>query len=556
MRTLHDRISSRIAILLLCAAWTLAGSSSGGASSFQLSQGDTFSNLGDVQLAPDGRHAIFLQDVVVDGVDALWSVRLAGGAPELLHALLPGEDIFDYSVSPDSLRVVYAVYQGVLSERELRSIEISDPPGPSILLNPTLVTGGEIGDDFLISPDGGRVVYRADQETDEVIELWSVPITGGAVTKLNPPLVANGDVSSSDSFSISADGSRVVYRADQETDEVFELWSVAIAGGPATKLNPALVTDGDVGSGASVRISPTGTRVVYTADQEVDQSNELWSVPITGGVAIKLNSTLATDGDISPTFFISPDGGRVVYKGDQETNDESELYSVPILGGVAVRLTTLFDPSRSISDISISADNTRVVYRADQETLAVSEIYSNLLSGPTGAWTKLNPTLPLGGDIELSSLTLSPDGSRVAYVADQEVDNVLEIFSVPIAGGASVKLNPPLVSSGDVSSIPGPVITPDGSRAIYQADQVTNGVVEIWSVPIAGGSSERVNGPLVAGGNTALQPEPRVAANSRDALYLADQTVAGQVELFVGDRCHFCDSFDAGDTNRWSLTAP
>lgn len=72
-----------------------------------------------------------------------------------------------------------------------------------------------------ISPDGQMVVYRADQDVDGVDELYSVPATGGVITKLNGPLVNGGKVID---FHISADSSRVVYSADQETDEVFELF--------------------------------------------------------------------------------------------------------------------------------------------------------------------------------------------------------------------------------------------------------------------------------------------------------------------------------------------
>jgi hypothetical protein len=53
-----------------------------------------------------------------------------------------------------------------------------------------------------------------------------------------------------------------------------------------------------------------------------------------------------------------------------------------------------------------------------------------------------------------------------------------------------------------------------------------------------------------------VQPVPTAAANSRDVLYLADELSLGQVELFVGDRCRFCDAFEAGDTDRWSVVTP
>jgi len=96
----------------------------------------------------------------------------------------------------------------------------------SYKLNGPLVTNGDVSSDFTISTDSSRVVYRADQETEGVFELYSVPIGGGSVTKLNDTLVSGGDVDQG--FAISADSSRVVYLADQDTDEVFELYGSTI----------------------------------------------------------------------------------------------------------------------------------------------------------------------------------------------------------------------------------------------------------------------------------------------------------------------------------------
>ena len=74
-------------------------------------------------------------------------------------------------------------------------------------LNDPLVAGGEV-ESFLVSPDNQRVVYRADQSRDQTFELHSLPIAGGAVTTINGPLVPGGDVFD---FLISPDSGRVVY---------------------------------------------------------------------------------------------------------------------------------------------------------------------------------------------------------------------------------------------------------------------------------------------------------------------------------------------------------
>lgn len=69
-------------------------------------------------------------------------------------------------------------------------------------------------------------------------------------TKLTGPLPLFGDVRS---FQISPDGRYAVYLADQDTDEVFELYSVALSGGAPVRLNPLLPVGRNV---ESFQISP------------------------------------------------------------------------------------------------------------------------------------------------------------------------------------------------------------------------------------------------------------------------------------------------------------
>jgi hypothetical protein len=57
-----------------------------------------------------------------------------------------------------------------------------------------------------------------------VLELYSIPIDGSAAPqKLNGSLVTGGFVFD---FAISADSRRVIYRAEHQTDVMFELYSV------------------------------------------------------------------------------------------------------------------------------------------------------------------------------------------------------------------------------------------------------------------------------------------------------------------------------------------
>jgi len=112
----------------------------------------------------------------------------------------------------------------------------------------------------LVSPDSTRVIYRADQDTNNVRELYTVPIGGGTPIKLNGTLTPDGEVRSD--FVVSPDSTRVIYRADQDTDNVTELYSVPIGGGTPTKLNAPLTPDGNVGSFV---VSPGSDVVAFTA---------------------------------------------------------------------------------------------------------------------------------------------------------------------------------------------------------------------------------------------------------------------------------------------------
>jgi len=313
-------------------------------------------------------------------------------------------------------------------------------------------------------------------------------------TKLNPqfPDDESRDVSS---FQISLNGDRVVYRADQDTDEVIELYSVPIGGGEAVKLNDTLTGGGAV---ISFLISPNGDRVVYRADQREDNVFELYSVLIEeGGEAVELSGTLTGGEDVSEGFQISPNGDRVVYRADQDTNNVIELYSVPIEGGAVVRLNGTLTPFGSVDSFRISPDGTRFVYRADQDTIDVFELYSVPIEGGVNP-VKLNSLLTENGDV--SSFQISPnDGRRVVYRADQETDNQFELYSVPIEGGSAVKLNDMFTEGGDVTNRF--QISPNAG-VVYRGDRETNNQFELYSCPLLldDGEDDCLSNPCENGG--------------------------------------------------------
>ena len=125
-------------------------------------------------------------------------------------------------ISPDSSRVVYIIEWVTSGTYELYSVPIVGPAASGIKLNGVLVAGGDVGS-FQISPDSRRVVFRGDRQTAGVDELFSVPLAGpaSALIEVNGPLAPGGDVGL---FQISPDGGRVIYIADQDTNDLLELY--------------------------------------------------------------------------------------------------------------------------------------------------------------------------------------------------------------------------------------------------------------------------------------------------------------------------------------------
>ncbi len=160
-------------------------------------------------------------------------------------------------------------------------------------------------DGYRFSPASDAVAYVADEDTNNIDELYLVELASPAVSiKLNGALVAGGDIDRGIAFSL--DGAQVVYTADQDTDEVVELYQVSRATpGDTDKLNSTLTTGGNV-LFQGFETSSDGKQLVYLADQDVDEDFELYMVDLeTPGSTVKASPPLPSGGDVA-RFVLLP----------------------------------------------------------------------------------------------------------------------------------------------------------------------------------------------------------------------------------------------------------
>jgi len=355
--------------------------------------------------------------------------------------------------------------------------------------------------------------------------LAAQPLSAAPVVKLNgdfPPPTESTPVwmYKVSEFKISPDSSLVVYKANQDRSDSDELYSVPINGGTPVKLN------GGLSAGANViyfKIAPDSSHVVYTADQDTTGVYELYSVPISGGgTPVKLNASLTAGGNIID-FEITPDSSRVIYLADQDTDGVPELYSVPTVGGPIVKLNTTLPANRFVQNYKISPDSLNVVYSANQDDANTVELYSVPADGGLPP-VKLNNPVAAGSYI--SRYQISEDSSRVVYRADCNSDGFGEIYSVPITGGTSVELNDPLIEGRVVGYYR---ITPDSSRVVYTAAPDSTYIYELYSVPIDGGTQVKLNDALPA--NESLS-EFLISPDSSLVIYSTNNTTTNIGDLY------------------------
>lgn len=470
-----------------------------------------------VALAPDGRNAVYVADQDEEGVFELYRASVPGRAVAKLTPPPAGRGL-DTTVllTPDGTRVLYISEQDTAGRRELYSVALNG--GPSIKLNAP-VSDGVFNP--RLSPDSLHAVYEADQGLAGQFGLYSVPVTGGASTALSAGLASPAQAT------ITPDSQRVLFIAQGPTS-FQELYSVPLAGGPPTRLNPDLVADGAV-ERFGFSISPDSMRVVYTADQEVNNRVELYSVPIAGGNALKLNGPIPSGGTLVSASATIGANGLVVFRGAQATN-KIELHAVPITGGTPLRLNASLIAAGAVTDYRLSPDGTRVAYVADASVDERFEVFSVATAG--GAVT------PLSGPVIVASATqlqaMSPDSRRIVYTAERASAGRTELLASDLAGGTTVLTTLP--AGRTFTHV---LVTPDARNVLFRADATAEERYELYVVPIRGGRPVRLNAELVSGGD-ALDPNGipfdaarKLAVTSNAILYLADQDEDDTFELFA-----------------------
>jgi Tol biopolymer transport system component len=312
-----------------------------------------------------------------------------------------------------------------------------------------------------------------------------------------PAVLASGTGYTSLVFDATA--TKTAYVADVTTAGTFDLY-VANADGS----NPTLLVPGAANVEiASIALSPDGTKVAYTMDSATyNNAYDVWVVNTTGTPVPLLVSptrplTAPAPANLSAftgSLTWSSDSKWVAFSGDFTTDGHSQAYEVDTTAATPMAVAMLADTDLSGTNSGVRGAilfdaNDKAYFRAgltDNVTFTFFQWDGN---------QKTTLALPPRGDNStpnVGSFAISPDGTTIVFAADAPTATAYDLYATPIALWSPVKLTNATLANTNPPFGVVPQFSPDGTKVAFLADYITDGDTEPFVAKIDGTDTHRL----------------------------------------------------------------
>ena len=422
--------------------------------------------------SPDGARIAFVADRV-SSVYQLFTVEVGHeDAPVQLPGLeRPDFDVLDYAWSPDGSMVAYRVtYVPGPDEEDRHGLWLAPAAGGAVAEVSDLPPPGEVSElsfwevGYGWSPDGSHLFYRADQDIDNRTDLYVTEVVAGVPL---PAVRVSGALDLSGREVVEAqwspDASRLVFVTDPGYDRARRLYLVDLTGGEP---GPAVVASEAIGAQQFPVWSPDSRWVAFNGLLD-EGPMELFALHASGGGPVPVNPPLPIGRQVasgSPSCMPvawSRDSAQLGYLTTNRSGLRGELWTTDFSSGTpaaAHRLNGALVTNGSVAcPFRWSSTEPTALYAADQETRTQIELFTVDAATP-GDSAKVNGVLVLDGDVQDAYLqqldfAWSPGGDWIAYRADQEVNERIELYAVRReTPGQSVRVSS-VVELGDVAEL-------------------------------------------------------------------------------------------------------
>ena len=336
-------------------------------------------------------------------------------------------------------------------------------------------------------PSGDLVAFLEMGDTGVAARLWVSDASGAALRDVSPP--ASGTWCGVDEgFSWSPDRSHLLFRSKASPTSPYRTYVLAAGATTATH-----VDDGDPRlAHYDAAWSPDGSRIGFAAYDAVADASALFVVSAAGGPAVAVSPAVPPGLLGLDSFQWSPDGDRLLFSGEFVQVDREDVWTVSADGSGAVVVSPVAVPGlvgvSRFGGRAWSPDGTTVLFEASYATAAHYDLCAVSWEG-TGFVVLSDPTKYES----VWDFKVSPDGSHVAFrgsTGKVGFDDVLDLFSVPLAGGPTVELAD-AVSLGAVAVDWRYAWSPTGDRVAFETiapvDALTDAFA-LYTVDGAGGS--------------------------------------------------------------------
>ena len=460
---------------------------------------------------------------------------------KLSEDLVAGGNVVDFKISPNGSLVAYVADQESDGLFELYVVPVDKLPNESaVKVSVEIDDGSGIRE---ITPRSGRyyfawalnssrVAYIADRKKN-VFELFSSTPSGTVRNLISELTSSDSDV---EDFQWEPRSTLLAYVADQDRDDVIELYTARADGtrrSTSGSRNRSIRVSGNM-AGNGVKENPAGsgryafgwapdsTWIVYNADQLISAKFDLFTTT-PDGVRSALISRSQED---VRDFKWAANSERVAYTAnDIRQILKVDLYSAPKNGSGSPLLHTNISSGKQVATFKWAPDSSRIAFQSDRDSLFF-RLFSVLPSNNNVF--QITPTLPTFSEViefKWQSRVLINSELLIAYLVD---GTQLELYTTLPNSARSTRIKPPLsIISGDVFDF---AWATDNSRIAYTADFEREGIIELFSSLPNNRDPFKVSGDLVAGGNVS---NFKWAPDSTGIGYIADQDFINVNELYA-----------------------
>jgi dipeptidyl aminopeptidase/acylaminoacyl peptidase len=325
---------------------------------------------------------------------------------------------------------------------------------------------------FDISPDGKQIAYSANPTGRW--EIYTMPLDGSA-----PPQQVTSGPGAKFAPRWSPDGTRLAYVLDLDGGELYDIFSLDLAGGEHTNLTP----DTGYAIQPGYSWSPDGSQIAFCGDQS--GRFDTYVMDSAGGPPQLVLGLTAPDSGVK----WSPDGEWLAVVVSAKAQD-SWTAVVPAVGG---------EP-QFISDGKQPIDARGSRWSPDSTHLA----FCSHIHGTDGIGiyelTTGEVTWITQGEREDRSPEWSPDGRRLTFVSGQGPVDSLAVVDIEAREAALHQIEPGVCYR--------PEFTPDGKGVVFVFDNPRH-PCDLWLLGLDGGSFRQLTDslPPELAGSKFVMPE-------------------------------------------------